>query len=94
MQYILFALLSAILFGGSTPIRKVLLESLPPFQLAGLLYIGAALGVLPFSMRRSNAKKVHRIGKGNILRLFSIRIVMVGLLVKKRRSWVLRDLQQ
>ena len=69
MQYILIALLSAVLFGASTPIGKILLDSLPPFQLAGLLYIGAALGVLPFSIRQRNAKKIHRIGKRNILRL-------------------------
>ena len=69
MQYILIALLSAVLFGASTPIGKILLDSLPPFQLAGLLYIGAAIGVLPFSLRQRNAKKIHRIGKRNILRL-------------------------
>ena len=69
MQYILIALLSAVLFGASTPIGKLLLNSLPPFQLAGLLYIGAAIGVLPFSLRQRNAKKIHRIGKRNILRL-------------------------
>jgi len=48
MQFVLAALLSAILFGASTPIGKLLLQTLPPFQLAGLLYIGAAMGVLPF----------------------------------------------
>ena len=69
MQYILIALLSAVLFGASTPIGKILLDSLPPFQLAGLLYIGAAIGVLPFSIRQRNSKKIHRIGKRNILRL-------------------------
>ena len=69
MQYILFALFSAILFGASTPIGKILLNSLPPFQLAGLLYIGAAVGVLPFSVRQRTTKKIHRIGKRNILRL-------------------------
>ena len=69
MQYILIALLSAVLFGASTPIGKLLLYSLPPFQLAGLLYIGAAIGVLPFSIRQRNAKEIHRIGKRNILRL-------------------------
>ena len=69
MQYILIALLSAVLFGASTPIGKILLKSLPPFQLAGLLYIGAAVGVLPFLARRETTKKTHRIGTRNILRL-------------------------
>jgi len=55
MQFILAAMVSAVLFGASTPIGKILLETLPPFQLAGLLYLGAAIGVLPFSVvgRRS-----------------------------------------
>lgn len=69
MQYILIALLSAVLFGASTPIGKILLDSLPPFQLAGLLYLGAAIGVLPFLIRRRTTRKVHRIGKRNLLRL-------------------------
>jgi len=43
----LLALLSALLFGASTPASKALLASLEPFQLAGLLYAGAALGMAP-----------------------------------------------
>ena len=43
----LLALLSALLFGASTPASKVLLTSLTPFQLAGLLYLGAAIGMAP-----------------------------------------------
>ncbi len=69
MQYVLVALLSAILFGASTPIGKILLDSLPPFQLAGLLYLGAALGVLPFSIRKHNTIEIRNIGKKNIYRL-------------------------
>ena len=42
------ALLAALLFGAATPASKALLQALPTFQLAGLLYLGAALGVLPF----------------------------------------------
>ncbi len=41
------ALVSALLFGASTPASKLLLASLEPFQLAGLLYLGAALGMIP-----------------------------------------------
>lgn len=44
---VLLALLSAALFGAATPASKLLLVELPPFQLAGLLYIGAALVMLP-----------------------------------------------
>jgi len=41
------ALASAFLFGAATPLSKALLDSLTPFQLAGLLYLGAALGLVP-----------------------------------------------
>ncbi|MBU0969385.1 MAG: DMT family transporter [Proteobacteria bacterium] len=50
MPFVLAALGSAILFGASTPIGKLLLQTLTPFQLAGLFYLGAAIGVLPFSL--------------------------------------------
>ena len=43
---ILAALVSALLFGASTPVAKVLLEQLPPLALAGNLYLGAGVGLL------------------------------------------------
>jgi hypothetical protein len=46
------ALASAALFGAATPASKALLADLSPFQLAGLLYLGAALGVAPVAWRR------------------------------------------
>lgn len=39
------ALLSAALFGASTPLAKLLLGSVDPWLLAGLLYLGAGLGL-------------------------------------------------
>lgn len=39
------ALLSALLFGVSTPIAKILLGTVDPLMLAALLYLGAGLGV-------------------------------------------------
>jgi drug/metabolite transporter (DMT)-like permease len=42
---VLLALLSAALFGVSTPAAKALLGSIDPAVLAGLLYCGAGLGV-------------------------------------------------
>lgn len=42
---VLLALLSAALFGASTPAAKALLGSVNPTMLAGLLYCGAGLGV-------------------------------------------------
>jgi drug/metabolite transporter (DMT)-like permease len=44
---IFMAILAAALFGSASPLSKLILESLTPFQLAGLLYLGAALGVAP-----------------------------------------------
>lgn len=79
MQFIIIALISAVLFGASTPIGKALLASLPPFQLAGLLYLGAALGVLPFSMKECNALRLQKMGRKNLLRL-SGAIIMGGVI--------------
>lgn len=42
---VLYALLSAILFGMSTPAAKGLLTSMHPIVLAGLLYCGAGVGI-------------------------------------------------
>ena len=42
---IVFALLSAALFGASTPLAKILLGSTSPLLLAGLLYLGAGIGL-------------------------------------------------
>jgi drug/metabolite transporter (DMT)-like permease len=52
MRFAVFACLAAaLLFGASTPLAKVLLDRIGPFTLAGLLYLGAALGVAPFAFR-------------------------------------------
>lgn len=39
------ALISAALFGASTPLAKALLGTVDPWMLAGLLYLGAGLGL-------------------------------------------------
>ena len=48
MGPVALALLSAALFGVATPASKLLLRDLSAFQLSGLLYLGAALGMVPF----------------------------------------------
>jgi len=83
----LACLLAALLFGASTPIAKLLLEAVGPFTLAGLLYLGGALGVLPFSFR-GGSPELRRIprqrrllalavffggGLGPVLLLFGLR---------------------
>jgi drug/metabolite transporter (DMT)-like permease len=40
-----FALASAVLFGASAPLAKLLLGSVDPWLLAGVLYLGAGLGL-------------------------------------------------
>jgi drug/metabolite transporter (DMT)-like permease len=42
---ILLALMSAALFGASTPLAKLLLVSVDPWMMAGLLYLGAGIGL-------------------------------------------------
>jgi drug/metabolite transporter (DMT)-like permease len=63
------AVLAAALFGAGVPASKRLLADLPPFQLAGLLYLGAALGVAPLAMR-SGGIRVPSARDRNRLRLF------------------------
>lgn len=45
-------LLAAVLFGATAPAASELADTIPAFTLAGLLYIGAALAVLPYVARR------------------------------------------
>ncbi len=52
------ALMSALLFGIATPFSKTLLNRLQTNQLAGLLYLGAAVCLLPFVLRRRLSGKM------------------------------------
>ena len=47
------ALGSAVLFGAATPVSKLLLASVEPQMLAGLLYLGAGLGLAVVHLARS-----------------------------------------
>lgn len=42
------ALGAALLFGAGTPVAKVLLESISPWLLAGLLYLGSGIGLAAY----------------------------------------------
>ncbi len=53
---ILLALLSAVLFGASTPLAKLLLGSVDPWLLAGLLYLGAGCGLAVVHLSRDVLK--------------------------------------
>ena len=50
---ILIALLSAVLFGASTPLAKMMLGNVDPWMMAGLLYLGARLGLAAVHLSRS-----------------------------------------
>ena len=62
-----WCLVAALLFGASTPVAKVLLEGLGPFTLAGLLYLGAALAVLPVAFSGGSLELAT--GRRNLLLL-------------------------
>jgi len=66
---IAMAILAAALFGAATPASKLLLSDLTPFQLAGLLYLGAALGVVPAARREGGMRLPDRGDRVNRLRL-------------------------
>ena len=49
------ALAAAALFGASTPVAKILLGSIDPWMLAGLLYLGSGIGLGIFQAFRGSA---------------------------------------
>jgi drug/metabolite transporter (DMT)-like permease len=49
---IVLALLSAVLFGASTPFAKLLLGAVDPWMMAGLLYLGAGIGLAAVHLSR------------------------------------------
>ena len=55
---VLAALLAALLFGAGTPLAKLLLTSLNPWLLAGLLYLGSGVGMTLYRVV-TRAKAVH-----------------------------------
>ena len=55
---IITGILSGFLFGIATPFSKLLLNGLNSFQLAGLLYLGAALAMSPYLFRKSSNLKL------------------------------------
>jgi drug/metabolite transporter (DMT)-like permease len=50
---ILLALLSAVLFGASTPLAKLMLGGVDPWMMAGLLYLGAGIGLAAVHLSRN-----------------------------------------
>lgn len=50
---IVFGLLSALLFGASTPLAKLLLGAVDPWMMASLLYLGAGAGLAAIHLFRA-----------------------------------------
>jgi len=57
------ALAAACLFGAATPASKALLHDVRPQALAGLLYLGAAIGILPVVFRERSFCLPWRAGR-------------------------------
>jgi drug/metabolite transporter (DMT)-like permease len=72
-------LLAACLFGAATPASKALLHGVAPQALAGLLYLGAALAVLPIILRERSFHRPWRAGR-RTLRLLAGAIGLGGIL--------------
>ena len=71
-----WCLFAALLFGASTPLAKLLLDDLGAFTLAGLLYLGAALAVLPWC-RSGGSLRLARTGRN--LRLLGGAVLFGGI---------------
>jgi drug/metabolite transporter (DMT)-like permease len=73
------ALLSAALFGASTPMAKALLGATTPWMLAGILYLGSGIGLAAFHTTRgvlSGARPEAPLRRADIPRLAAV--VMCG----------------
>ena len=60
-------LAAAALFGASTPAAKSLVDAVGPVMLAGLLYAGAAVAVLPSALRRRRRRRASASGTWRLL---------------------------
>lgn len=78
-KYITVGLVSAFLFGAATPASKALLEGIQPQALAGLLYLGAALGVLPVVIKERAFRWPWLAGRRTFL-LLAGAVVLGGIL--------------
>ena len=58
--------IAAVLFGASAPLAAELADDLSPFALAGLLYVGAALAVLPLAGRSVPGRDAVRRGRDRL----------------------------
>lgn len=62
----IYALLAAVLYALSTPVSKFLMTEIPPSFLAGILYLGAGLGMMPVSLIKRKTTSFRKIEKADI----------------------------
>lgn len=72
-------MVSALFFGAATPVSKPLLDVMSSYHLAGLLYLGACLGVLGLAFRERAWVAPWRMDRANALRLLGS-VVFGGML--------------
>lgn len=63
---LVFAVASAVLFGMGTPFAKLLLGDLPPVALAGLLYLGALVGLSLYDIFRRITSDQQEVSKSRL----------------------------
>jgi drug/metabolite transporter (DMT)-like permease len=68
-----YGLTAAILFGVSAPISKLLLPSISPLMLAGLLYLGGGLALAAFGVvRQSSVQREARLRRADLLPMLGV----------------------
>ncbi len=65
---VIYALLAAALFGASTPLAQSLLGQVEPVMLAGLLYLGSALGLALLALLRCVVPRLRSAGSAGLVR--------------------------
>ena len=79
LKLLAIGLISACFFGAATPASKALLDGTQAQTLAGLLYLGAALGILPVVIRERSFRCPWHTGRCTLL-LLTGAIVLGGIL--------------
>jgi drug/metabolite transporter (DMT)-like permease len=76
MYGVLLAFAAAVLFATSVPASKLLLQSFDPVQLAGLLYLGAAVAMVP--VVRTERRRFARVQLDRANRVRLAGVVVLG----------------
>lgn len=93
--YIFTGVFAGLLFGVATPLNKMLISQMNPFDLAGLLYLGAGISMVPFVIIRGKKfveiianKKQIKLILGVVLfgGLFAPLLLLMGLRIANSAS--------